>query len=268
MIPFFKTIRMLLSRQWWWATLLAVLGVGVLIRLGFWQLDRLEQRRAFNIHLQEQFDSPVLNLNASSPSSALIEMEYRAVEVVGVYDFDHEIAVRNQAWNGRPGYVLVTPLIISGTQTAVLVNRGWIPLEDFSPGEWQVYQQIGTVDIAGLIRLSREKPDFGAAPEPTPVPGEDRQVWNFINIDLISRQVPYELLPVYVQRGPESDFPKDINLWTIDHLPFPSLPELEITEGPHLGYAVQWFIFAAILGFGYPILVYRESLKDETPDPQ
>ena len=40
--------RTFFNRQWWWTTLLVLLGIALLLRLGFWQLDRLAQRRAYN----------------------------------------------------------------------------------------------------------------------------------------------------------------------------------------------------------------------------
>jgi hypothetical protein len=46
-------------------------------------------------------------------------------------------------------------------------------------------------------------------------------------------------------------------------MPYRALPELDLTEGPHLGYAVQWFIFASLLGVGYPIYVRREEFRQQ-----
>jgi surfeit locus 1 family protein len=77
-----------------------------------------------------------------------------------------------------------------------------------------------------------------------------------INVPGIASQVPYPLLPVYVQQAPDP-------AWV--SLPHRSLPKLELTEGSHLGYAIQWFIFAAILGIGYPIYVRREEKFEARP---
>ncbi len=48
------------SRRWFLATILVVVGVAVNIRLGIWQLDRLEQRRAFNTRVLAQINQPLL----------------------------------------------------------------------------------------------------------------------------------------------------------------------------------------------------------------
>jgi len=44
-------------------------------------------------------------------------------------------------------------------------------------------------------------------------------------------------------------------------LPYRSAPDLELTEGPHMGYAIQWFTFAVLLLGGYPVFVNREESR-------
>ena len=73
------------SRTWWKTTLLVLTAVAVMIRLGIWQIDRLEQRRAFNTRVQTQIDQPMLDLNGFIQSNTINQnlstMEYRDVEV-------------------------------------------------------------------------------------------------------------------------------------------------------------------------------------------
>jgi surfeit locus 1 family protein len=249
----------LLSRKYWWTTLLVLAALGVMIRLGIWQLERLEQRRAFNAHVLAGWNAAPLELTAETLAEPLETMEYRTVTVTGAYDVTHQVALRNRAWYGNPGYSLLTPLKITGTEQTILVNRGWVPLETYTPGGDPTYPVPGTVTVTGIIRLSQSTPDFGRREDPTPQPGEFLPAWNFANVDAIATQLPYPILPVYLQRAPDATLPTDINDWTDAYLPFPSLPEIEITEGPHMGYALQWFTFALILGIGYPIFVARQK---------
>lgn len=246
----------LFSRKYWWTTLLVLAAMGVMIRLGLWQLERLEQRRAFNARVLAGQNAPPLELAASTLTEPLETMEYRTVTATGEYDFENQVALRNQVWYGKPGYALLTPLKISGTELAVLVNRGWVPLS-YVTGEEQAYPVPGTVTVTGIIRLAQTAPDFGRIGDPTPRAGEKLLVWNLANVSAIAAQIPYPILPVYIQRAPDASLPADVNDWTDEHLPFPGLPNIEITEGPHLGYALQWFTFALILGAGYPIFVVR-----------
>ena len=128
------------SRKWFVATLLVIAGTLVLIRLGIWQLDRFEARQEANAHYVEMESMPPLDLNVEIPAS-LHEMEYRAVAVTGEYDFENQIAVRNQIYRDEKGdqygdqygYHLLTPLRFdasTGSGQAVLVDRGWIPADD------------------------------------------------------------------------------------------------------------------------------------------
>ncbi len=246
---------MLFTRRWILATLLAYIAVGVMIRLGIWQIDRLEQRRAFNAQVMEQTSLPPLTLDAETISLDFGAMEYRRVAVTGTYDFENEVSLRNREFFGQAGVDLLTPLKIEGTDAAILVNRGWIPLEDAGRENWGIYAREGAVTVYGVIRRSQSEPRFGGLPEPTPIPGETRQyAWNVVDLPRISAQMDLTLLPVYVQETPGED----------DATPPMAHPaEVELTEGPHAGYAVQWFVFAAILAVGYPIYVEREERREQ-----
>ena len=241
-------LKRLLTFRWTITTLLVIAGVGVLIRLGFWQLGRLDWRRAFNTRVTAQMTAPELDLNASQPVDDLYDMEYRSVTVTGRYDFSQEVLLRNQVWDNRLGFHVLTPLQVTGTDWYVLVERGWIPFEDAA--EREKYVEPGVVTVQGMIRRSLEKPDFGGVPDPTLAPGEMRlDAWNVVNVPRITAQSGLKMLPIYIDQMPDP-------AWT--SLPYRSLPEIEISEGPHQGYALQWFTFATILGLGYPFFVRRQ----------
>lgn len=251
----------LFSRRWVLVTLLVFAGTAVLARLGVWQLDRLEQRRAFNARVLAQIDQPALELDAAADALDLYNMEYRQVTVSGEYDFSQEVALRNQVYRDQYGVRLLTPLKISGSDLYVLVDRGWIPGDDFTAGldsgaGWPQFQEPGVVTVRGVIRRPQTRPDFGNISDPTPAPGERIAAWHLANLPQMQAQMPYPILPVYIQQAPDE-------AWT--SLPYRTQPELEISEGPHQGYAVQWFTFAAILFFGYPFFVYREDHRPPQP---
>lgn len=237
--------------RWGLTTFLVVLGVVIMIRLGFWQLDRLAQRRAFNERVLTAQSLPPLNLNEEPlPIAQLPDMEYREVLVIGEYDHADEVLLRNQVWEGRLGFHLLTPLQIQGTSWAVLVDRGWLPYEEAQLPARLAYQERGVVLVRGVIRRSQERPDFGGVPDPTLAPGQSHlEAWNVVNITRIQQQTRLPLLPVYIQQAPDP-------AW--QGLPYRTLPEVEISEGPHLGYAIQWFTFAAIFGLGYPFFIRRQ----------
>jgi surfeit locus 1 family protein len=226
--------------------LLVIAAMAVMARLGIWQLDRLEQRKAFNASVLAQVNQPSILLRGATLNTDLSGMEYRPVIVEGVYDHSQEVALRNQAWNDQIGVHLLTPLKIAGSDQAVLVDRGWVPVQDFSNHDWSQYTEPGAVRVQGVIRLPSEAPDFGRRLDP---PGR-LEIWNFTNVARIDEQITYPLLSIYIQQAPDASW---------NGLPYRTQPELDLTEGPHLGYAFQWFTFAIILGLGYPFFIRKQE---------
>lgn len=243
-------LQKIFSRKWLLTTLLVLLGAGICVRLGIWQLDRLDQRRAFNAQVTSMRALAPLDLNADVDSD-LAAMEYRAVVVRGTYDFENQVALRNFYNEGVYGYHLLTPLKLDDGR-AVLVERGWIPSEgNDAPSAWSRYEEAAPAKVQGVMRLGVEKIPFGANPDPTLSPGQSRlEFWNFVNLERLAAQIPYPILPVYILPNPD---PND------SEPPIAQQPIIELTEGPHFGYALQWFAFAALLLFGYPFFLRKQE---------
>ena len=236
------------SRKWIITTLLVVIAAVVCGRLGIWQLDRLAQRRVFNAHVHSMQAFQPLILPGQGE---LTNMEYRAVKVSGSYDFANQVTIRNQFYNNQYGYHLLTPLCLVGG-VAVLVDRGWIPGDgNSSPGDWRKYDQPGVVSLNGVIRLSQTTPSFEGVSDPTLTPDQTGlDFWVYANLDRIREQIPYSLLPIYVQLNPDPSRTDP---------PIPYQPELDLSEAPHQGYAIQWFSFVAVLLVGYPLYISRQD---------
>lgn len=252
----------LFSRRWLLTTILVLAAAAVMARLGVWQLDRLAQRRVFNERVIAQQEADPLTLDAAALNSDLYSMEYRSVIVSGRWLPEDEIVLRNQVWldefGSHLGVKLYTPLLIEGTQLAILVERGWIPAENAELPSRAVYTGEGVVTVTGQLR--RAETDFGLGsalrPDPTLGPDEQRlETWNNLDLERVAQQSSVELLPVYLQRVPDSRESEP---------PFAQPPRLDLSEGSHLGYAVQWFTFALILLAGYPLFARRQDEKKPT----
>jgi surfeit locus 1 family protein len=248
------------QRKWLLATLLLLAGTTLCIRLGIWQLDRLAQRRAFNHQVESMRAMPALDLNQEQPKD-ISQMEWRAVNVQGKYDFANQVALRNQYDGDQYGYHLMTPLVfdpssipsVTGQAGAVLVDRGWIPADnDSAPAEWRKYDEPGNIKLAGQIRLGQTKPAFGGVADTLPQNGTKLELWNNADITHIASQLPYPVPPVYIQPNVDAND-------TVP--PIPYQPTVDLTEGPHLGYAFQWFTFATILFVGYPFYLRKQEEK-------
>jgi surfeit locus 1 family protein len=237
-VPLSRLPRILFGARWWWATLLVIAGVTVLARLGVWQLDRLSQRRAQNAETLKQLVAPPLVLSGGVLPAVPEELRDRPAAVNGQFDYSRQIILSQQSWNGAPGVHLVTPLVIEGGDKAILVDRGWIPAREAESGNLAQYDEPDEETIRGAIQTPQTLLSGRQS-----APDKLTQQWYRIDIEAIQEQMPYELLPVYLLQTPEGDVQQD--------LPFRSEPKIDLSDGPHLGYAIQWFLFALILAAGY-----------------
>jgi len=250
-------LAQLFTRRWLLATVLVLAAAAALVRLGIWQLDRLEWRRSLNARITEQQAADPLALNRETLDLDLYSMEYRQVTVRGTYLPADEIVLRNQVWLGefgsQLGVKLFTPLLIEGAHTAILVERGWIPDEDAE--NRTPYREAGMVTVSGQLRRAETDMDLTASlhPDPTLTPGQIRlDAWNNLDLERLAAQMDVDLLPVYLQRlptGPQTE------------PPYANPPVLDLSEGSHLGYAIQWLSFAALLVLGYPLYVQRQEAR-------
>jgi surfeit locus 1 family protein len=215
--------------------------VAVCVRLGLWQLDRLDQRRTYNRALRSaaalpalQLDSATLQAITRDPSGFL----NRRVRVRGSFDPAGEVVLRGRAQNGRPGVHIATPLRLAGSNLAVVVNRGWTPSPDALSVNLVELREPGLRVVEGVL-LAIPSGDGG----PQPAGG----AWLRLDMEALRERVTSPLLPMYVQQlSPPS------TLESLERVPTP-----ELDEGPHLSYAIQWFSFAAIALIGFVVVVRR-----------
>ena len=238
------------SRQWIIVTILVVAASIVMVRLGFWQLDRLEGRRALNAQVLEQTEMEPLLIDKNALDMSLEEFEFRKVVLVGEFDYRNEFVIGNQTYRDQIGVRLLTPMKIDGSDQAILIDRGWVPLADYADGNLDQYQQPGEKRIEGVLRASQEQMGLKDCMD-TSGSSDPKLIW-CVNVGGVQAKLPYAVAPAaFVWRTPvgEQSIP-----------PLTSELSIEISEGNHLSYAVQWFTFAAMLFFGYPFFVQRESL--------
>lgn len=224
--------------------MLVIVGMVVMVRLGIWQLDRLAQRRAANAVLTAVLASEPLSLADILLPADLSGLKDRQVAADGEFDLERQVALLVQNWNGRAGVHLITPFLVAGEETAVLVDRGWIPQADYDNGQLAQYDETGLVQLKGVVALSQPLSRYGdAAAQPE---GPQAQVYR-VDVSMLQKQMPYDLLPFYVLQAPEGKVTP----------PLRAEPQIDLSEGPHLSYAIQWFLFTLILGTGYLLYVYK-----------
>lgn len=231
-------------------TLAVLLTAVVLCGLGMWQVNRMNERLALIAYIEQRLQQSALDINGASAINPA-DLDYRPVRLRGVFDPSEEIVLRNYPLNGEPGYHVVTPLRLSGSNQAVLVDRGWIPYAQATPEKRQAFRPPeGEVEIEGVARLSQ---DESRGPKDSPIPpGQNRRdAWFRVNIPSIQQQVSTPLLPVFVAQRPSG---------SAQELPVP-IETVPPGPGNHFSYAIQWFAFAVILLCGYGAISYQEWQK-------
>lgn len=226
---------------------LAVLVVAaVCIRLGVWQLDRLEQRQAANAVLAERMEAAPVSLTGAVDDTT--GLRYRRVEGTGTWDGERSIVLPGRAYRGVPGAHILTPLRLPDG-SAILVNRGWAGAADGATVPPELFDVSGQARVSGILDAFPGRGQTLAAWAEA-APGEGfRRVWFAIDEDALRGQFPYPLVDVIVRQSPAADAAE----------PPIRLEPPVLDEGPHLGYAIQWFSFAVIAIVGWIAMLLRRE---------
>jgi cytochrome oxidase assembly protein ShyY1 len=239
----------LLRPRWIVGTVLVTAIVGGCITAGFWQLRRLDERKATNARIRERSAQtvplPPAGFSDTADPDGLV---FRKVRVEGTYDATHEVLVRFRSRRGLPGYEVVTPFRPTGAAGTLLVDRGWVPLADGD--RWPVRSMApptGEVEVTGLlapheggaVRLERRQdgPAVIAAIDPPKL----RSV-------VAAGDDPLYAVHLLAQAGAGDEGAS---------YPVPVDPP-DLSEGPHRSYAVQWFLFASVGIIGWAIVLRRQ----------
>lgn len=246
--------------RWLLATIAVILLTIAFLLLGVWQLQRRAQRLAANAHVQARLDQAPIELTGEQLVAAQQDTEQadlRRATVRGVFDYDQEIVLRNRTWNELPGVHVLVPLRIDGSDSAVLVDRGWIPYDAAAPADRAEFHNApGEVEIYGILRKTQVRQGSISPVDPTPSLDHRVDSWHRVDLPKIQQQVSYSLLPLFLE---EDVRPGE----TPRVFPKPQ-PDISLDEGPHLGYAVQWFAFAFLAAAGY-VGFYNQRSRPQAP---
>jgi len=215
-----------------WPTLVTLVMFGFLLSLGFWQLDRAEQKRAIIKYYRDDKGSAVIRLDADMKSAS--GLEYQRASSIGRYESDHQLLLDNRTHEGQAGYQVLTPFILRNSQVAVLVNRGWLPLGNNRDQLPDVDVDETQRTVVGRIKIPSAEVFMLGEEEP-------RQRWPYriqrIQLQALSEELRRTLLPfVLLLDNEEPDgYLRD---WQ---------PLVGFGPERNVGYAVQWFGLAAAL---------------------
>jgi surfeit locus 1 family protein len=216
----------------------ALLIAAACVRLGVWQLDRLRQRRARNAHVLATRSRPPIPVAGSLSTDSARD---RRLFARGAYDYARERLWHGRSYEGVPGVDLVTPLRLPDG-TAVLVDRGWAPSPDGYHVDQGAYREGDSAEVLGIgVTAPRAPGDVDPA--------------------ALRDSLPYPLLLFVIQELPNApSSPTSPNL----HQRPARWPAPELSDGPHLSYAIQWFSFAVIIVVGSFALAKKRAVELKT----
>jgi surfeit locus 1 family protein len=240
-------VRSLLTPRWIAASLIVVVLAVVFASLGFWQLRRMEERQLQNTISASRFQDASLEAEQLIPSMAGDPdgLRWRRVLATGEFRPEDEVLIRSQVQFGVAGFHVITPLVLEDG-SAILVNRGWVPLDLDQVPVTLAPPPPGTLTVEGWLEPTQVRRALGPA---DPESGR-LTAMNRVDVERIQEQVETELAPMYMVAMGEQG----------NELPIPLDPPSFDDEGPHLAYAIQWFSFLVIGLVGYWFLV-RRSLR-------
>lgn len=234
---------MRLSRKTLFALALTLGGAATFARLGFWQLSRLAERRAYNAHLEERLAAPpvlVTSLSADSGTG-----HYRRVSARGVFDYPSQVALTARSSQGSPGVHVLTPMRLAG-DTVVMVNRGWVYSPDARTIDLNRWRELegDTVTVIGYAETWTGR-------ETAPLPPAQRAV-RTLDSAAVAVRVGAPVLTYYVVQTSDSAVSASAPV---------RMGEPSLDEGSHRNYAIQWFSFMCIALIGGSLLV-RQSIAE------
>jgi surfeit locus 1 family protein len=238
--------RVLRQPRWIAAIIVGVLISLAFVRLGLWQLDRLEERRADNATIEGRIVEPARPLVGivGQYGDDVHEMAYRRAVAEGEFRTDAEFFSIGRTYDELSGTLVATPFdLVDGS--VLIVVRGLVAPGTPGPPALGYQPANGRTAIEGPLQPGEQPTAIG---ESDPANGELTSL-SRLDLAYIDEWVEGDVLPVMLM----------LDAWTV---PYPEatpkpIPEQELTEGSHLGYAVQWFSFALIVVIGVAALVYK-----------
>jgi surfeit locus 1 family protein len=226
-----------------WPTLFSVPAFIVLVGLCIWQVQRLHWKENLIAARESRVAEAPVALPPAGDDPASVD--YRRVRLEGTFLHDKELYLGARSLNGNPGYHVLTPFTLAGGG-AVLVDRGWVPIERKVPESRAEGQLEGNRTVDGIVRLAPGK----AWMQPDNEPGQN--MWFFVDLPAMAAASGIDVrTDLYVDAGPAENPGK---------YPVGGQTRIELPND-HLQYAITWGLLAAALAVIY--VLYHLNLERE-----
>lgn len=208
----------------------------VFLSLGYWQLQRAQEKRTLQAEYDARAGGAVVQVEARMQQAE--QLRFYKVSARGYYETERQVLLDNRVHRGRAGYHVVTPLRLQNGDVRLLINRGWIPLGEDRAQLPPIEPPKGLQEIIGVATVPAEKVFTLASPESAG--GDWQPVWQYLDMARYAAAAPFPVQPVVVLLDPASPggYTRD---WG----------RLDAGIAVHRGYAFQWFMLAATLAAIY-----------------
>lgn len=232
-------------RPRWIPALGAACLLGLFLYLGQWQAGKAQALKAQLEQVAQRAKRNPLPMGGVLVDPA--RWKDAPVRVRGQFELDRQVFIDNRQENGVAGLHVVTPFKIEGSETRVLVNRGWVAWPQGRKALPEVGVPVGVVQIDAVASVPSTKPFF-LMPEHAEAWAN---LWPRVDLQKFQTQAPYKLQPVLLLLSENSPPDGLSRHW----LP----PEDRV--GQHVSYAWQWrgMAFALVVFFVVASFRKRES---------
>jgi surfeit locus 1 family protein len=231
-------------------TLATLALLPLMLWLGFWQLDRAQQKRALQMDYDARIAAQPVSLGRQLWSAE--DARFRRIELKGYYEPAYQVLLDNRVHKGAVGYHVITPLRIPGSNLRLLVNRGWVPVGQDRQHLPPITTPVDEQAVVGVAMVPSER--YFTLADPGPVAGDWPTVWQNLDMQRYAEAAPFPVQPVVLlldARSPAAGFVRE---WA----------RLDAGIATHESYAFQWFSLAvALLGI-YLLVNTRRGPADET----
>lgn len=224
----------------WRTTAFVVVMVPVLIALGFWQLERAQEKRQIAGAFAQMQQLPAVELSELRGVTAENQLAYRQVALTGEFLPGRYFLLDNRMSKGRYGNEVLALFALQDTNDLVVVNRGWVAADPARLSLPAVTEVEGPVTITGRIYVQLGTP-YLLGDEPATAGWPKRL--QALDIDKIRRAL-----------GADGDrvFPYSVRIAQNQPGAFDAhWPVVNQSPEKHTGYAVQWFAMSFVLALLY-----------------
>ena len=205
------------------------LSLTILVSLGFWQLDRAEQKQQMQIALQQSKvakPNPIQSLAIQNMQN----LNHQRVQLTGHYLNNKSIYISNKLYQGKLGFEVITPFKLKSSDQIVLISRGWIELS-YQHDQLPAVDLInGEHELVGVIHLPPKNSFFLAEKVHS-------RTWpirlHHFQINTIAELFQTPVTPYVVRLEPGNQGALQA-FW----------PAVRFNSSNSIAYAIQWFMMA------------------------